>query len=99
LVLQEPTASLLIVVDVGRVVALVEVLKDGGEDFGGFIGQFDAFACGLEELRPDDVGEEGRFVEDAFVGGEESLFGTDADGYDGGVGVAVLWCQLICSLR
>jgi hypothetical protein len=89
LVLQEPTASLLIIVDGRSVVALVEILEDGGEDFGGFVGEFDAFAGGLEELCPDDVGEEGRFVEDAFVSGEESLFGADADGHDGGVGVAV----------
>jgi hypothetical protein len=59
LVVQEPTASLFIVVDVRSVVTLVEILEDGGEYFGGFVGKFDAFASRLEELRPDDVGEKG----------------------------------------
>jgi hypothetical protein len=89
LVLQEPTASLLIIVDGRSVVAFVEILEYGGEDFSSFIRKLDAFASRLEELRPDDIGEEGRFVEDAFVSGEESLFGADANGHDGGVGVAV----------
>ena len=35
-------------------------------------------------MAADDGGEEGRGGEDVFVGGEEALFGADAEGDDGG---------------
>ena len=70
--------------EAGVVVAFVEVLEDGGEDFGDFFGEGNSFGGGLEELAADDCGEEGGSRENVFVGGEEALFGADAEGDDGG---------------
>ena len=67
------------------VVAFVEVFEDGGEDFGEVVGQVDAFGGGFEKLATADGGEEGGGGKDVFVGGEEALFGADAEGdYRGG---------------
>ena len=87
-VFQKPTRPLLVVGEFGRVVALVEVLKHSGEDFGLLLRQVDAFARGFEELCPTVLGEGRGFAEDILVGGEEALGGSDADGDDGGVEVA-----------
>ena len=66
------------------VIAFVEVFEDGGEDLRGFVREGDAFGDGFEELGADYGGEEGGEGEDIFVGGEEALFGTDAEGHDWG---------------
>ncbi len=56
-----------------------------------FVGQVDAFGGGFEELAAADCGEEGGVGEDIFVGGEETLFGADAEGDDGGGEGAGCW--------
>lgn len=65
------------------VVAFVEVFKHGRKDLGEFFGEIDSFCGGFEELATADGGEEGGVREDVFMGGEEALFGADADGDDG----------------
>ena len=79
-----PRISALVVQEAGVVVAFVEVFEDGGEDFGKLCGEVDSFGSGLEELVAADGGEEGGVGEDVFVGGEEALLGSDAEGDDGG---------------
>ena len=79
-----PRISALVVEEAGVVVAFIEVFEDGGEDFGEFFGEVDSFGGGLEELAAADGGEEGGVGEDVFVGGEEALLGSDAEGDDGG---------------
>ena len=74
--------------EAGVVVAFVEVFEDGGEDFGKLFGEVDSFGGGLEELAAADGGEEGGVGENVFVGGEEALLGSDAEGDDGGGQVA-----------
>ena len=76
-----PAVPPLVVQQAGVVVALVEVFEHGGEDLGDVVGQVDAFGEGFEELAAADCGEEGGVGEDVFVGGEEALFGADAEGY------------------
>ena len=83
IVVEEPAGALLVVCDLGRVVALVQELEDGGEDLGLLVRQVDAFAGCLEELRPAGLGEVGRFAENVFVGGEEAGGWADRDGDDG----------------
>lgn len=78
-VFEVPAVALLVVLDAGVVVAFVEVLEDGGEDFGFFVGEVDALVGCLEELARAEGLEPGRVGEDVFVGGEEALFA--ADGY------------------
>ena len=85
-----PGVSALVVQEAGIVVAFVEVFEDGGEDFGKLFGEVDAFGGGFEELAAADGGEEGAVGEDVFVGGEEALLGSDAEGDDGGGQVAGL---------
>jgi hypothetical protein len=70
LVFQEPTATLLIIVDVWSIISLIEILENRREYFRRFVGKFDTLAGRFEELRPNDVGEVGRLVQDAFVSGE-----------------------------
>lgn len=82
-ILEFPRVAAFVVQQARVVVALVEVLEDGGEDLGEFFGEVDAFGGGFEELAAADGGEEGGVGEDVFVGGEETLFGADADGDDG----------------
>ena len=92
-----------LVLDQSRVVvALVEVLQNGGEDLGFLIGECDASGgCGGRGRRALDVVatskgglEEGGCAEDVFVGGEEALFGADDEGYDRRGEVAVrMKCQ------
>ena len=83
-VFELPCVFTLVVEEAGIVVAFVKVFEDGGEDFGDLFGEGDALGGGLEELATDDGGEEGGGGEDIFVGGEEALFGADAEGDDGG---------------
>ncbi len=83
-----PGVAALVVQEARVVVAFVEVLEDGGEDFGALFGEGDALGGGLEELAAADGGEEGGGGEDVLVGGEEALLGADAEGDDGGGQVA-----------
>ena len=83
-VFELPGVFTLVVQEARVVVAFVEVFEDGGEDLGDFFGKGDSFGGGLEELAADDSGEEGGSGEDVFVGGEEPLFGADAECDDGG---------------
>ena len=83
-VFELPGIFTLVVQETGVVVAFVEVFEDGGEDLGDLFGEGDSFGGGLEELAADNGGEEGGGGEDVFVGGKEALFGTDAEGDDGG---------------
>ena len=82
--LELPGVAALVVQEARVVVAFVEVFEHRGEDFGDFFGQGDSFGAGFEELAAADGGEEGGVGEDVFVGGEEALFGADAEGDDGG---------------
>ena len=82
-VLKEPAGTLLVVSEFGRVVTFVEVLKHGGEDFRLFVREVESFAGTFEELCAAVLSEVGGFAEDVFVGGEESLGGTNAYRYDG----------------
>ena len=82
-VFEIPARAFLVVGEFGGVVAFVEVLEHGGEDFW-FLGRkLDAFVARFEELRPAGLGEVGGFAEDVFVGGEESLCGAHGYGHDG----------------
>lgn len=56
-VFEVPAASFLVEVQLGCVVAFVEIFEDGGEDFWCFVGEFDSFAVGFEELRTACFGE------------------------------------------
>jgi hypothetical protein len=64
------------------VVAFVEVFEDGGEDLGFFVWEGDSLACCFEELASAGCLEEWRVAELVFVGGEQSLFSADDEGYD-----------------
>ena len=82
-IFEVPAVALLVVLDAGVVVAFVEVLEDGGEDFWFFVGEVDAFVgCRLEELSGAEGLEPGGVGEDVFVGGEEALFAADGYGDD-----------------
>ena len=87
--LEFPAVLTLVVQEAGVVVAFVEVFEDGGEDLRGFVWEGNAFGDGFEELGADYSREEGGEGEDIFVGGEEALFGADAEGYDRGGHCAV----------
>lgn len=78
-----PSVATFVVQKAGVVVAFVEVLEDGGKDLGELFRKIDSFRARLEELASTDGGEERGVREDIFVGGEETLFGTDADGDNG----------------
>lgn len=83
--LELPRIAALVVQQAWVVVAFVEVFEHGGEDLRELVGQVDAFGDGFEKLAAADGGEEGGGGEDGFVGGEEALFGADAEGdYRGG---------------
>lgn len=81
-VIEEPARSLLVVCNLGRVVAFIQELEHSREDFGLFVRQVDAFARRFEKLRPAGLSEVGRFGEDVFVGCEEAGGGPDGDGDD-----------------
>lgn len=97
-IFQFPGSTPGVVAETGCVVALVEVLKDTGENLGLFVGEVDAFA-GVWDVGMDSTArgggccaalscEERRGAEDGFVGGEEALFWAYAEHDDGGGG----WC-------
>jgi hypothetical protein len=69
------------------VIPAVEILQHAGERLGLFVRQDDPLAGRARRagwLGAAAGGEEGRFAEDAFVGGEEALVGADAEGDDRG---------------
>ena len=68
--LEVPARSLLVVSDFGTVVAFVEILQHGGEDFRLFVREIDSFARRFEELRPAALGEVGRLAQNVFVSSE-----------------------------
>ena len=88
-VFELPGIFALVVQEFGVVVALVEIFEHGGEDFGNFFGEGDAFCLRFEELAALDGGEEGGGGEDGFVGGEEAGGGANGEGDYGGGEVAV----------
>ena len=63
-VFELPGVFAFVVQEFGVVVAFVEVFEDGGEDFGDFFGEGDAFGVGFEELAAGYGGEEGGGGED-----------------------------------
>lgn len=82
-ILQQPDVATFVVYETRVVVALVEVLEDGGKDLRVLLGQADALVVGLEELAAAAGSEERGETEDLFVGGEETLLGADTEGDDG----------------
>lgn len=78
--LELPRVAAFVVQQARVVVAFVEVFEHGGEDLWELVGEVNAFGGGFEELAAADGGEEGRGGEDGFVGGEEALFGANAEG-------------------
>lgn len=82
-VLDAPTLALGIVFEAGVVVAFVEVFEDGGEDFGVFLREVDAFVGAGEELILAGGLEEGRVAENVFVSREETLLMSDRECDDG----------------
>jgi hypothetical protein len=59
--LEVPRVALLVEVDLGSIVAFVEILENGGEDFRRLARKLDSFAVRFEELSTACFGEEGRF--------------------------------------
>ena len=85
-IFEYPGVALLVHLQAWEVVAFIEVFEDGGEDFGVFVGQPDAFR-GVEEALAAEVVEVGAACYDVFVGGKEALGRPDGDGNDCGVEV------------
>lgn len=83
-----PRVPLLVVDQAWVVIPLVEILKDGREDFGFFIGQRDLFCLRVEHLVLQDTLKEGGRAENILMGGEDPLLLADDEGYDSGDGVA-----------
>jgi hypothetical protein len=79
---QLPRVPLLVVHQARVVVALVEELEDGREDFGFFVGQRDLLGLRVHQLVLQDALEEGRSTQDVLVGGEDPLLLTDDEGDD-----------------
>lgn len=72
-----PGVEPFVVKEAGGVVAFVEILEDGGKDFGGFFREKDAFGGCFDELGARNGGEKGGGGEDVFVGGEQAFGGAD----------------------
>lgn len=86
-VFQLPRVSTPVVQQPRVVVALVQVLEHAGEDFGLLLRKADGLAMsvgGFEKLSAAGIGEDRGHAEDFLMGGEEALFGSHADGDDGG---------------
>lgn len=84
-VLELPRVAALVVQQAGIVVALIEVLEDGGEGLGFLVGQGDALGLGLEILLTAGLLEEGRLAQHLLMGGEQPALATDGQGDDGRV--------------
>lgn len=82
-VLELPRVAVPVVDEAGVVVTLVEVLEDGGEDLGFFVGEGYSLALRLEELASAGGLEEGRLEEDVLVSGKQSALASHGQGDDG----------------
>lgn len=81
--LKLPGILALVVNETRRVVALVQVLEDGGEDLGVLFGKGETLARGLHVLLPQNGAEERRLGEDILVSGEYPLLRADDECDDG----------------
>jgi len=72
-----PRVSALAEEQFGVVVTLVEVLEDGGDDFGFFVGKFNSLALGIEKFASACNREKWRQTEDIFVRCEQSTLSTN----------------------
>jgi hypothetical protein len=82
-VLEGPGVALLVELETGVVVALVEVLEDGREDLWLLVGQVYALVGRVEELAAAGCLEPGRVGQDILVCSEEALLVSNGDGDDG----------------
>jgi hypothetical protein len=99
-ILKGPGVALLVKLEARVVVALVEVLKDRGEDLRLLIGKVDALVGGLVELTAARSLEVGRVGQNILVCCEETLLSADAycdDGTDD-LSVIVLHFEWRCVL-
>lgn len=87
--LQLPRVAPLAVHEPRVVVALVEELEDGRKNLRLLVRQRDASGVAVGDILVEGRLEEGGEAEGGFVGGEEAVFFSDDEGYDGGGGVAV----------
>lgn len=81
--LELPCILALVVDQTRRVVALVQVLKDGGQDLGVLLGKSETLAGGFHVLLPQDGTEERRLGEDILVSREYPLLRADDESDDG----------------
>jgi hypothetical protein len=81
-VFEIPALTLGVVFEARVVVAFVEVLEDGGKDFGVFVGEVDALVGAGEELVAAGGLEVGGVGQDVFVGCEEALLAADGESDD-----------------
>lgn len=79
-----PRVAALVVREAGKVVALVEVLEDGAEDFRLLVGQRNALGRRVHVRGAQRLREKGTGAEDVLVGGKEALLGADDEGDDAG---------------
>jgi len=82
--LERPGVSALVVDQARRVVTLVQILEDAGEDFGVLVGKEEASIVAFEELLMTGRCEEGRVAQYVFVGGKQSFFLSHHNSDDGG---------------
>ena len=82
-VLELPRVAVPVVDKARVVVTLVEVLEDGGEDLGFFVGEGDPPALRIKVAAAAGVVEEGRLAQDVFVRCKEATVGADGEGDDG----------------
>ena len=78
-----PRVPPLVVQEAGVVVALVEVLEDGGKDLGGLVREGDAPGGVHVWAALQRVGEVGRVAQDMLMGGEYAVLVTDDESYNG----------------
>lgn len=71
-ILELPRVVALAIEQVRVIVTLVEVLEDGGKDFGFFVGKVDSLTLGREELSSASRREERRHAKDVLVSCEQS---------------------------
>lgn len=82
LIFNFPRVPLPVVDELGRVVAFVQVLEHGRQDFGRLVRQVNPSSSRLEELRLEHRLEVCRSVQYLFMASKQSLVGADADGDD-----------------
>ncbi len=86
--LQLPRVPLLVVHKARVVVGLVEILENGREHLGLFVGQRNLLGLRVHHLVLQDALEEGRGGQDILMGGKDALFLADDEGDDRGDGAA-----------